>query len=75
MPAKDTSARDFYRAYYSALKGYTVKSVTLAEDDEFGDLWPTLTFTHPKKPDLKVEVSQDEEGNGPGFLFGLPIPS
>lgn len=22
----------------------------------------------------KVEVSRDEEGNGPGFLFGLPSP-
>ena len=22
----------------------------------------------------KIEVSQDEEGNGPGFLFGLPTP-
>lgn len=22
----------------------------------------------------KVEVSKDEEGNGPGFLFGLPRP-
>lgn len=22
----------------------------------------------------KIEVSQDEEGNGPGFLFGLPDP-
>ena len=22
----------------------------------------------------KIEVSQDEEGNGPGFLFGLPQP-
>jgi hypothetical protein len=22
----------------------------------------------------KVEISRDEEGNGPGFLFGLPKP-
>lgn len=22
----------------------------------------------------KIEVSRDEEGNGPGFLFGLPTP-
>ena len=22
----------------------------------------------------EVEVSRDEEGNGPGFLFGLPKP-
>lgn len=22
----------------------------------------------------KIEVSSDEEGNGPGFLFGLPTP-
>lgn len=21
-----------------------------------------------------LEISQDEEGNGPGFIFGLPIP-
>lgn len=23
---------------------------------------------------MTIEVSQDEEGNGPGFLFGLPSP-
>ena len=22
----------------------------------------------------KLEISQDEEGNGPGFIFGLPYP-
>jgi hypothetical protein len=22
----------------------------------------------------EIEVSRDEEGNGPGFLFGLPSP-
>lgn len=22
---------------------------------------------------LRIEVSQDPEGNGPGFLFGLPV--
>jgi len=39
-----------------------------------GDDFPYFEIEHPKYGKLKVEVSQDEEGNGPGFLFGLPDP-
>ena len=50
--------------------------VAVKVEDEMGypEVWPTLTMTNPKYPGvkLKVEVSQDPEGNGPGFLFGLP---
>lgn len=29
---------------------------------------------HAKREVIAIEVSRDEEGNGPGFLFGLPLP-
>ena len=64
---------EFYRRYYGVLVGYQVDSVALAQD-EGGALWPTLTMTKQGSPDLEVEVSRDEEGNGPGFLLGLPRP-
>jgi len=63
----------FYNDYYGQLVGWTITSFDLVEDTEDPldtYLWPTFTLTHHKTGNtVKVEVSQDEEGNGPGFLF------
>ena len=58
--------------YYSSLVGFLITDFRLSNDDD-GD-WPIFTV---EKGDEKfeVEVSRDEEGNGPGFLFGLPTPN
>jgi hypothetical protein len=29
---------------------------------------------HAKRKVIAIEISRDEEGNGPGFPFGLPLP-
>jgi hypothetical protein len=61
----------FYTDYYSQLIGGKITGfhLTLGE----GELWPTFTVKVGKKT-YTIELSQDEEGNGPGFLFGLPTP-
>ena len=77
-------SKRFYTDYYASLKGATITKVELIPDEEWPDhFWPTFTVktkairktaTRDAVPAqmLTVEVSQDEEGNGPGFLFGLP---
>ena len=45
--------------------------ITEVGQDEDGFLW----FEFDRDGEVfRCEVSQDEEGNGPGFLFGLPCP-
>ena len=65
--------------YYSQLKGYTIDSFEFEVDDVdegYDSRFPTFTLTKKGRdekqfryPTLKVQVSQDEEGNGSGFLF------
>ena len=63
---------DFYTRYYTQLVGAKITGFKLVQD-EYDDhtMWPT--FTAKKGNDtFTIEVSQDPEGNGEGFLFGLP---
>ena len=63
---------DWTMRYYQGAVGFTVKSVGMSEDG-----FPFLILKKRvgnKTETLRLEVSQDEEGNGAGFLFGLPIP-
>ena len=71
MNRYQTEANEFYTKYYSQLVGATVTGFELIQD-EYEDyiFWPTFTFTKDGET-LTIEVSQDEEGNGAGFLFGL----
>lgn len=66
----------FYETYFGILDGATISNVRM-EKDEFDadEWWPTFDAT--LKDGTKLEglaISQDEEGNGSGFLFGLPHP-
>lgn len=38
-------------------------------DEEFAE-----RQDHAKRMVIAIEISRDEEGNGPGFPFGLPLP-
>jgi hypothetical protein len=38
-------------------------------DEEFAE-----RLDHAKRKVIAIEISRDEEGNGPGFPFGLPLP-
>ena len=60
--------------YYSFLKGAKILNVEIFEDDSFDGPsrnWVVITI---EKDGVKYELqpSRDEEGNGPGFIFGLP---
>ena len=56
---------------------YVVGSVEVGENSS---VWPATVIRGDSgkiivgKNTYTVEVSQDEEGNGAGFLFGLPDP-
>jgi hypothetical protein len=38
-------------------------------DEEFAE-----RRVHATRKLIAIEISRDEEGNGPGFVFGLPLP-
>ena len=63
---------DFYTRYYCQLVGATITEFNLVQD-EYEDhiMWPTFTAKKGKNT-FTLEISQDPEGNGEGFIFGLP---
>lgn len=67
---------EWTRLYYGSLVGAKCVGVEAYTDNEeygYGECWPRLIFEHPIGGRITIEVSRDEEGNGPGFLFGLPM--
>lgn len=65
---------DFYDKYYSQLDGATINYYSGMHEDEFGGTFPQFRVTLLDGTSILLEVSRDEEGNGGGFLFGLPRP-
>lgn len=64
-----TSGSNFYQRYYGSMVGGTItKTGTSGEGFHFFEV------RMPDGRKFKCEISQDEEGNGPGFLFGLENP-
>jgi hypothetical protein len=66
------------REYLKPLEGATIQATgATVEDDGFGliEAWPRLIVKAKDGTVYDLQVSQDEEGNGPGFLFGLPNPN
>ena len=61
------------REYYGQLVGATIENCTIKPDTEgYGgreDGWPTFLVRTRTGHPLTLEISQDEEGNGPGFIF------
>jgi hypothetical protein len=69
----DKSQERWNNGYYSALKGATIVKFLRTEEDEFGGRgFPTFLVQLANGELIELVVSQDEEGNGGGFLFGLP---
>lgn len=56
--------------YYGFLAGAKIVSVENNIDD-YDDVWTKLVVEKDGQK-FEVEISCDEEGNRPGFLFGLP---
>lgn len=74
----DAATIGWYTEYFSGLIGAKVVGFEMkkGDDEEWGDgeWWPSFTFEMPDGSKRECELSQDEEGNGPGFIFGLDTP-
>lgn len=69
--------RKWCQTYYEQLVGATVVGVQakLHKDELYGEAPQVWTEIHCEARDgelFTLEISSDEEGNAPGFLFGLP---
>lgn len=65
---------DWKLKYYSQLQGAKILKVEIFEDDFFTGSdanWPVLIVELADGSRTEIQISQDAEGNGPGFLFGL----
>ena len=72
MPKEYKTWEDWAKDYYGQLVGYTIKEFKIEGDSEidegFDSQFPVFVLSNGKE-ELKISVSQDEEGNGSGFLF------
>ncbi len=71
--------RKWMIAYLTPAVGCTIIEIGVGEDEEGEEGYPYLKLRRPatdraEAEEYTLEVSQDEEGNGPGYLFGLPSP-
>ena len=62
-------AERFYRKYYGSLEGWTItKFIGMNEDHFGGNDFPQFLVKKGAQEAI-IEISQDEEGNGGGFIF------
>jgi len=77
MADKTKEANKFWQDYYGSLDGATIikfNGFSYDDEDECMSDFPTFDVRLKDGSLLVIEVSQDEEGNGGGFIFGLPLP-
>jgi hypothetical protein len=69
----EAQEKKFYKDYYSQLEGATILKFKgmKTETGMFGRAFPQFIVKLANGEEVMIEVSQDEEGNGGGFLFGL----
>lgn len=60
------SEKDWLKKYMKYLEGKKIVKTGVNKEG-----FPFFTLDDGSK----IEVSRDPEGNGPGFLFGLPQPT
>jgi hypothetical protein len=66
----------FWASYYEALEGAKILKFVEMRGDEFGGSnFPVFLVKFLNGSIGEIEISQDEEGNGGGFIFGLPLPA
>ena len=72
MPKEYKTWENWAKDYYGQLVGYKIKEFKIEDDSEidegFDNQFPVFVLSNGKE-ELKISVSQDEEGNGSGFLF------
>lgn len=63
---------NYFAKYYGDLVGAKIISFDGMQDDEMGgDGFPSFTVLFDSGDIGKIQISQDPEGNGGGFIFGL----
>ena len=66
----------FWNSYYGSLEGATIlKFIGMTEDEFGGRPFPVFQVRFANGEVGQIEISQDEEGNGGGFIFGLNLPN
>jgi hypothetical protein len=67
---------EFYKRYYKQLEGAKIISFKGMIDDEYSEHsdFPQFSVRLADGKLIKIEISQDEEGNGGGFIFGMNFP-
>ena len=66
------TSNEFFTKYYGDLVGATILSFDGMEDNaDFGDGFPSFTVKFKDGEIGQIQISQDPEGNGGGFIFGL----
>ena len=73
MPKEYNTWEEWAKDYYGQLVGFTIKEFKIEDDSEidegFDSQFPVFVLEKKGEEDIKISVSQDEEGNGSGFLF------
>jgi hypothetical protein len=69
---KDHIQERWNEGYYSALNGAKIIRFIGTVSEEFGTGFPQFLVKLSTGEIIEMEVSKDPEGNGGGFLFGLP---
>lgn len=63
---------NYFAKYYGDLVGAKIISFDGMQDDEMGgDGFPSFTVLFKNGEKAAIQISQDPEGNGGGFIFGL----
>jgi len=66
------STNEYYAKYYGDLVGATILSFDgMQNEEDFGDGFPSFTVKFKDGEIGQIQISQDAEGNGGGFIFGL----
>jgi hypothetical protein len=65
---------DFWSKYYGSFVGAKIVSFDGMNNEGYlGDGFPTFTVLFADGTKDTIEISQDPEGNGGGFIFGLSV--
>jgi hypothetical protein len=67
---------DYFDKYYRQLEGaQIVKFLGIRADDFGAEGFPVFRVIDSAGESWEIEISKDPEGNGGGFIFGLPLPA
>lgn len=62
------SDKKYWNEMLSHIKNMTVIEAVGATDDE-GNVWPVIVLADSANNVFQLEISSDEEGNGPGHIY------